>query len=62
MRKPPSPNHVPGTARGEEMALKHREPGRMNRGKYYRTSRDSTGINPEQKAPIDPSMPHLPPA
>lgn len=61
MKRPPPPNHVPGTARGEEMALKHKEPGRSEHGKNYRTSRDSTGINPEQKAPIDRAMPEMPP-
>ena len=61
MRKAPPPNHVPGTARGEEMALKNKEPGRMTGGKYYRNSRDATGINPKHKAPIDPAMPEIPP-
>lgn len=60
--KPPEPVHVPGTARGEEMALKKgKEPGR-GEAKNYRSSRDSTGINAEDEQPIDPSMPVIPPA
>ncbi len=60
--KPTEPVHVPGTARGEEMALrKGREAGRGEQ-KQYRSARDATGINAEDEQPIDPSMPHIPPA
>jgi hypothetical protein len=62
MNKPPQPIHVPGTAKGEELALTHKEPGRGEGGKSYTTSRDATGINPEARAPIHPDMPNLPPA
>jgi hypothetical protein len=59
---PPEPSHVPGTTKGEEMVLKKgREGGRGGR-KSYRESRDSTGIDPEGKRPIDPAMPHIPPS
>jgi hypothetical protein len=49
--------------KGEELALKKKEPGRSadSRG-GYRSARDSTGINPAQRAPIVPGMPNIPPA
>lgn len=60
--KPPEPIHIPGTSKGEEMTfLKGKEPGRGT-GKDYRSSRDSTGVNPEGRRPIHPDMPHMPPA
>lgn len=52
--------HAEGTKRGEQWAYEGRkEPGREGEG---RTSRDATGINATHRAPIDPRMPHLPPA
>jgi hypothetical protein len=62
MSKPPHPNHVPGTVKGEELAIRHKEPGREDASTGYRGPRDSTGINPEKRAPIDPRMPNMPPA
>lgn len=60
--KPPEPHHIAGNLRGEELVLrKGREPGRGEQ-KQYRSSRDSTGINPLQEQPIDPAMPNIPPA
>lgn len=55
------PAHTPGTPRGEEL-VRHlgREAGR-ERGQS-RTARDSTSINAPGREPIDPQMPHLPPA
>jgi hypothetical protein len=51
--------HTPGTKRGEEWTYQgRREPGREGNA---RTARDSTGINADKRAPIDPRMPHLPP-
>lgn len=48
--------------RGEEMAAsKGREPGRGGQ-KYYRSARDSTGINAKAREPISPAMPNIPPA
>ena len=38
-----------------------REPGRED-DEAGRTARDSTSINPEARDPIDPRMPHMPPA
>jgi hypothetical protein len=40
---------------------KGKEPGR-GQGKQYRSSRDSTGINPQNRQPISPAMPNIPPA
>lgn len=55
------PAHTPGAPRGEEMVRKlGREPGR-DAGRNGRTARDATSINPEDREPIDPRMPHLPP-
>ena len=62
MSKPPQPGHIPGTSKGEELALTNREPGRGEGGKSYITSRDSTRINAAARAPIHPDMPNLPPA
>jgi hypothetical protein len=61
---PPHPTHVPGTNKGEELvSQKGREPGRDEPGtKSYRTARDSTGLNAASHDPIDPAMPHIPPA
>ncbi|HEX4124919.1 MAG TPA: hypothetical protein VHY37_09365 [Tepidisphaeraceae bacterium] len=61
--EPPKGTHVPGTNKGEEMAMKGREPGRDERGrKGYRSARDSTSINAGGVEPIDPRMPEMPPA
>jgi hypothetical protein len=52
-------SHTEGTTRGEEvLKQKGPEPGRETGG---RTARDSTGINPKARDPIDPRMPHMPP-
>ena len=61
VNKPPAGVHVPGTVRGEEKALKDREPGRNPHRKYYRSARDATGINAAKRAPIDRRMPQMPP-
>lgn len=59
---PPEPVHVPGTMRGEEVAVKTgKEPGRRDGRKNYRSARDSTGINAADRQPIDPKMPSIPP-
>jgi hypothetical protein len=58
-----TPSHTPGTQRGELMAKKKgREPGRDDPMTAFRTARDSTSVNAEDMGPIDPRMPHLPPA
>jgi hypothetical protein len=59
-KKSTLPSHTPGTTRGEEVVQKQGpEPGRESGS---RTARDATGINAKARAPIDPRMPHLPPA
>jgi hypothetical protein len=56
------PSHTPGTPRGEELVRRYgREAGREN-PRLGRTARDSTSINAPARDPIDPQMPHLPPA
>ena len=61
-RKVPDPIHVPGTSKGEEMVLnKGREAGRGGI-KDYRSARDATSINPQDRQPIHPAMPNIPPA
>lgn len=53
-------SHTEGTNRGEEMVQrKGPEPGRET---GTRTARDSTSVNPKARDPIDPRMPHMPPA
>ena len=56
------PAHTSGCPRGEERVREvGREPGRDGpRG--GRTARDSTSINAQDRGPIDPHMPHMPPA
>jgi hypothetical protein len=49
------PAHDLGTRRGENRP----EPLIVRR---TRSAHDASGINPEDRAPIDPRMPHLPPA
>lgn len=56
---PDKPSHTPGTHKGEEWSLHHKEPGRESR---TANARSSTGINAGKREPIDPRMPHLPPA
>ncbi len=54
--------HTPGTPRGEERVRREgREPGREG-GQHVRTARDATSICPDDRDPIDPRMPHMPPA
>jgi hypothetical protein len=63
-KNPPTPTHVPGVMKGEELAMKRgREHGREEVGKRgYRSARDSTSINAASRGPIDPRMPEMPPA
>ena len=57
------PAHMAGTKKGEETARRRgREAGRDDPMTAFRTARDSTSINPSDMGPIDPRMPHLPPA
>jgi hypothetical protein len=60
--RPDISSHTSGTPRGEERIRRNGpEPGREDRS-LGRTARDSTSINPEAREPIDPRMPHMPPA
>lgn len=55
-------SHDWGTGKGEEAASSQgREAGREDEEKG-RTARDSTSVNPDNQEPIDPAMPHMPPA
>ena len=63
-------SHDWGTNKGEETASKHgKEAGREDertdesgRPTGTRTARDSTSVNQDAEEPIDPAMPHMPPA
>ena len=57
--RPDLPSHTKGTHRGEEWMRQMPEPGREGK---TATLRSSTGINAAARGPIDPRMPHLPPA
>ena len=63
MKNPPRDiiAHTPGTNKAEEWVGRkgQHEPGRENQ---FRTARDSTGIRDQDRDPIDPRMPHMPPA
>jgi hypothetical protein len=63
MKNPPQDidYHTAGTKRAEEWTYEGRKqaPGMEGEG---RTARDATGINHDQRSPIDPRMPDLPPA
>ena len=53
------PAHTPGVDRGEEAG---NDPQKTDGGLSDDFSaEDSTGINPDDAGPIDPSMPNLPP-
>ncbi len=49
------PSHTPGTPRGEDLA---KDKGRP----VARFEDDATGINVQDRKPIDKRMPHMPPA
>lgn len=57
--KPDMPSHTKGTHKGEEWMRSMPEPGRETK---TATARSATGINAKEREPIDPRMPHLPPA
>jgi hypothetical protein len=54
---PDRPSHTPGTPRGEDLAGKHGGAPLFNR-----RADDATGINVDDRKPIDPRMPSMPPA
>ncbi len=65
-----SPSHDWGTGKGEEKSsTEGKEAGRHDHANTHAdrpaggsTQRDSTSINPEDRDPIDPNSPNLPPA
>jgi hypothetical protein len=55
MPKPDTSAHPTGIRKGESRA-------RPLAQRPTRVAKDATGINPEQRGPIHPKMPHMPPA
>jgi hypothetical protein len=64
------PAHDIGTGKGEEMSsAQGKEPGRIDTGAddagrptATTTARNSSSVNVEEREPIDPAMPNMPPA
>jgi hypothetical protein len=63
-----APAHTPGIKQGNEPGGTDADPGLEETGEVgagrpsmVSTARKSTGINPEQRNPIDPNSPNLPP-
>jgi hypothetical protein len=61
--------HTPGVSQGNEPGGTAADPGFIETGEVgagrpsmKSTARKSTGINPENRNPIDPNSPNLPPA
>lgn len=50
-----------GISRGDDRSKPTSEPRRGLRNKG-RTASDATGVNVDQRSPIDPRMPNMPPA
>ena len=65
-----APTHHPGARKGEEIIQDEgKESGRHDKKQTGQdrpaggsTARDSTSINPDDRNPIDPSSPKLPPS
>jgi len=65
-----APSHTPGTLKGEEQIENQgKEPGRVDTGTddagrptATTTARNSTSVNADEREPIDPAMPNMPPA
>ncbi|MFL6278311.1 MAG: hypothetical protein ACJ74G_24260 [Blastocatellia bacterium] len=65
-----APTHHPGARKGEELLDDEgKESGRHdkeqsgdNRPSGGSTARDSTSINPDDRNPIDPNSPNMPPS
>jgi len=55
-----APGHVRGTKSGNSTGNYESQAGHLPDGRS--TAARSTGINPDQREPIDPRMPHLSPA
>ncbi len=57
---PDAPSHVDGIREGNSVGHLREDPGYQGDGKW--SARRSTSINPNNRQPIDPRMPVLPPA
>jgi hypothetical protein len=57
---PDAPAHTPGIEQGNSKGSYESQTGHLPDGRS--TAERSTGVNPESKNPIDPSMPNLSPA
>jgi hypothetical protein len=57
--QPDLPAHTKGIKQGNSKGNYERQSGHLPDGR--RTARASTGINPDARDPIDPSMPNLSP-
>jgi hypothetical protein len=57
--KPDIPAHTPGVNQGNSTGNYEKQGGHLPDGR--RTSEASTGIDPKNRDPIDPSMPNLSP-
>jgi hypothetical protein len=57
---PSRPAHTRGVREGNARGAHAWEKGHLADGRS--TARRSTGVNPQARNPIDPSMPNLPPA
>jgi hypothetical protein len=57
---PETPSHTKGIKQGNAPGSYDSQPGHLPDGRS--TARRSTGINPEDRDPIDPGMPNLSPA
>jgi hypothetical protein len=58
--EPDAPSHIAGIEEGNAVGHYERQPGHLPDGRS--TAARSTGINPADRNPIDPSMPNLQPA
>jgi hypothetical protein len=58
--KPDTPAHTPGVKQGNSTGNYDAMAGHLSDGRS--TAERSTGINPDAREPIDPSMPNLSPA
>jgi hypothetical protein len=58
--RPDYPSHIPGVRQGNEPGSYEKMPGHLPDGRS--TAARSTGINPQDRDPIDPRMPNLSPA
>jgi len=58
---PNAPMHTPGASRDEAKSEREGKEPRRDEDSG-RMAEDSTGINPDDREPVDPGMPEMPPA